>query len=303
MKEAKLENCEEMSGEKNSAVSNALLWAIATGAGLALIKFATGLLTHSMAIIASALDSTMDVAVSIVNFIAAKEAAKPPDDEHAYGHEKIESLAGLFQSTLIGFSGLYIIFESIRRLIFGSFVRDVGVGMGVMAFSIAASWLLVWRLQVVFKKNKSLILATERLHFTTDILTNGGIVLALLLVGTTRFVFWDLIVSIFVAVYIFKTSYQIWRRSVNELLDRGLPLQHKEQLEELIRNHHPAIVGLHNFRTRSAGEKLFLDFHIEIRGEDNFKKAHLITESLIQQIRERYPGADVTVHFDPEGEM
>lgn len=292
-----------MTEERTRKITIALLCSILVGTTLAVVKFITGYLTHSMAITASALDSMMDVAVSTVNLIAAREAAKPPDEEHAYGHGKIESLAGLFQSTFIGVSGLYIVFESVKRLVVGSYIRSVSTGLGVMIFSIALSWLLVWRLQASSKESKSIIIATESLHFTTDILTNGAVLLALLLVRWTQFIFWDLIVSIPVALYIFKTSYQILRRSIDELLDRGLPGPSKGEIEALIRSYHPAIVGFHNFRSRSVGGQLFLDFHIEIRGEDNFQKAHDITESLIQQIQGHYPGADVTVHFDPEGAM
>ncbi len=289
--------------EKTKRITSALTLSILTGLMLALVKLATGLLTHSMAIAASALDSVMDVAVSSVNLFAAREAAKPPDEEHAYGHGKIESLAGLFQSIFIGLSGLYIIIESLKRLFLGSYVNQLHVGLGVMTFSAVASWLLVLRLQYVARHNHSLILTTEGLHFTTDMMTNGGVILALALVDITHFIFWDLVVSIVIAVYIFRTSFGILRRSIDELLDRGLSPVSKEEIEHLIRSYHPSIVGLHNFRSRSVGEQIFLDFHIEIRGEENFRRAHDMTESLIHQIQERYPGADITVHFDPEGAM
>ena len=274
---------------------------IFTASFLAIIKFLAGFFTHSLAITASGLDSLMDIGASTVNLLAAKEAAKPPDEDHAYGHGKIESLASLFQSTFIGLSGLYVLWESVKRLFLGSYVREVNAGIGVMAFAILASGLLVWRIREVAKKNRSLILATEKLHFATDILTNAGVILALVLVKFTQFIFWDLIVSMAVAFYIFKTSFRILRHSIDELLDRSLPPVSKEEIENIIRHYHSAIVGLHNFRSRRVGEKIFLDFHIEIRGENNFKRAHDMTEALIQRIQSHYPGADITVHFDPEG--
>ena len=286
---------------KIEQTTSTLALSITTAAALAVIKFLAGFMTHSMAVMASALDSLMDVGVSLVNLIAAREAAKPPDEEHAYGHQKIESLAGLFQSTLIGLSGLYLVFEATKRLIFGSFVHVIPVGIGVMLFAAVVSGLLVWRIRVVAERTKSLILATERLHFTTDILTNVGVIFALILVATTHFIFWDLLVSIAVSLYIFKTSFGILRRSIDELLDRSLPPVSKEEIEKIIRSHHPSIVGIHNFRSHRVGEKIFLDFHIEIRGEKNFQKAHDLTEDLIEEIKSHYSEADVTVHFDPEG--
>lgn len=283
--------------------TKAIKWSVATAFFLALLKLITGIFTHSMAILASALDSAMDSGISFVNLIAAKEAAKPPDEDHAYGHGKIESLASLFQSILIGLSGLFVIFESVKRLIYGTYVQVIPLGIGVMLVSMLISMILVWRLNVMARKNRSLILSAETLHYATDVTTNGGAVIALLLVELTRFPMWDLWVSIGVSLYIFRTSYKILRQAVDELLDRSLPAVSKEEIEKIIHEFNPSVVGVHNFRSRQVGAQIFLDFHIEIRGEDDFKKAHMMTESLIQRIQGRYPGADVTVHFDPEGEM
>jgi len=275
---------------------------IATAFFLAVLKLIAGILTNSMAVISSAVDSLMDAATSGVNFIAVKEASKPPDEEHAYGHGKIESLAGLFQSTFIGLSGLYLIVESVKRLVVGSSVNVIPVGLVVMAISMVLTVLLVLKIRSTAKKAPSLILQTEQLHFTMDILTNAGVILALILVKATGLVLWDLLVSIALAVYIFRVSFRILKRAVDELLDRSLPPVSKEEIEKIILSYNPAIVGLHNFRSRRVGDQIFLDFHIEIRGEDDFKKAHLMTESLIKKIEERYPGSDITVHYDPEGE-
>ena len=168
-------------------------------------------------------------------------------------------------------------------------------------FSLIVSLLIVWKLNLVGKENKSLILKTEKLHFTTDILSNGGIILGLWLVQSTKFIFWDLILSLIIAGYVLKVSYQILRRAIDELLDHSLPPVSKDEIENLIRTYHHKIVGIHNFRSRKVGEQIFLDFHIEIRGENDFKRAHGITEALISNIKKRYPGSDVTVHYDPEG--
>jgi ferrous-iron efflux pump FieF len=287
--------------ERSKRTASTLILSILTALMLALIKFATGFMTHSMAIWASGLDSLMDVGVSSVNLLAAREAAKPPDEDHAYGHGKIESLAGLFQSIFIALSGVYIIVEAIKRLLGGTSLHVIPVGIGVMFFAMLVTWLLARQIQRSAQRNKSLILATERLHFTTDFLTNGGIIFALFLVQISKVAVWDLLVSILVALYIFKVSFKILRHCVDELLDRSLPPVSKEEIETIIYAHHPSIVGLHNFRGHRVGEKIFLDFHIEIHGEKDFKKAHDITESMIEKIQAHYPGADITVHYDPEG--
>lgn len=291
-----------MDDKNHNHTAHAIIWSISGAALLAVLKLATGLLTNSMAILASALDSGMDAASSTINYVAAREAAKPPDEEHEYGHGKIESLASLFQSLAIGVSGIFLIIESIRRLIQGSFVQEIGAGIVVMGFSLFVTIFIIARLTFAQKKTGSLILTTEKLHYTTDIFTNGGALVALVLVKWTGIVALDLIFSVAVAVYIFRTSYGILRQAVDELLDKSLHPVSKEEISQMIHDYHPSLGGLHNFRSRRVGRQIFMDFHIEIRGEDNFRRAHDMTEGLILKIQERYSDADVTVHYDPEGE-
>jgi cation diffusion facilitator family transporter len=280
----------------------AIILSVGVALLLTLVKFSTGLVTHSMAIMASALDSTLDMLMSVLNFFAFREASKPPDAEHAYGHGKVESLAGLFQSLFIMVSGSFVIYESVRRMIQGSFVAEIPLGIGVIIFSGIVTLSLSWRLKILSKKNRSLILGTEKAHYSMDFVSYLGVIAALILVGWTKNATWDLIVSLLVAAYIFKEAIHILKRAVSELLDRGLSNTELKTVKMLILRHHPSIVGVHNLRSRLVGNLVFLDFHIEIRGEDDFKKAHDMTESLIDKIKAHHPSADVTVHFDPEGE-
>lgn len=280
---------------------NGLKVAIASACVLAALKIVTALATHSMSILASALDSVMDAGMSTVNLIAVRQASQPPDEEHTYGHGKIESLAGLFQSTFIGLGGLYLIFEAFKRWFVGSYVSDAPVGMVVMTFSMSLSWLVVWWLERVGRDLRSLIVSAEKLHYAMDIYANLGVITALGLVKITGQYFWDLLVSIAVSLYIFNSAYRILRQSIDELLDRSLPAATKENIEQLIFSYHPAIIGIHEFRSHRVGQKIFLDFHIEIRGEEDFRKAHSLTEGLIRRLQHHYPTADVTVHYDPEG--
>lgn len=279
----------------------AIRWSIATALLLALLKFTVALLTHSMAIMASSLDSLLDMGSSSVNLIASVKAAKPPDAEHAYGHEKIESLASFFQSILIGISGLMVIAESLKRLISGTHLTDINLGVSVMLFSIVLTAALTWKLHRSEKKNGSLILATEKLHYSMDLLTNCAAVAALFLVRLTGHPAWDLFFSLVIAGYILKTAWSILKNAADELLDRSLPPVSQEAIEKIIRGYNPAIVDFHNFRSRRVGHQIFVDFHIEIAGEENFQRAHALTEGLIRKIQEQYPGADITVHYDPEG--
>lgn len=281
------------------------IWAIqlsiATACFLTIFKLSVGFIAHSLGLIASAIDSLMDILVSSVNLIAVKEADKPADQEHLYGHGKIESLAGLFQSLIISASGLYLMVESIRRLIHGIELTYLPAAIGVMVLSMVLTFFLVLQLKRVLTETKSIIVGVEMLHFTTDFLTNGGVILALLLVRVTGSNLWDLAIAFVIACYILRQSISILKKSVDELLDRALPLEEQKELERIILTFDSRIVGFHNLRTRKIGQRIFIDFHFEIRGEENFTRAHELTEALIKRICQRFPGADVTVHFDPEG--
>ncbi|HLD56255.1 MAG TPA: cation diffusion facilitator family transporter [Candidatus Omnitrophota bacterium] len=279
----------------------AVTLSIGTAFFLTVFKLSVGFFTHSLGLIASAVDSLMDVLVSTVNYIAIREADKPADKEHLYGHGKIESLAGLFQSLVISASGVFLVAESIRRLITGSHISHISVAVGVMFVSMVLTFFLVLKLKQVLKETGSIIVGTEALHFTVDFLTNGGVILALALVYVTGSGIWDLIVAFLIACYILYQSFGILKKSIDELLDRALPQEEQREIERIILSHDPRIVGFHNLRTRKIGAQRFIDFHFEIRGEENFARAHELTESLIKHIRGRFPGADVTVHFDPEG--
>lgn len=269
---------------------------------LALLKFGAGILTHSLAILASGVDSLLDVFVSTINFFTLRKAEEPPDEDHAYGHGKAESIAGLFQSLFIGTSGIVIISESVRRLILRShYVNRPDMGMGVMGFSMVVTFLLIRRLKSVAKQNPSIVLDSEQLHFASDFYANLGVIAILLLVEVTHRAAFDLLVSFAIALYIFWQSMHLLRRSIDELMDREISPELHEKIKKIIFGHDPRIVDFHNLRTRRVGNKIFIDFHVVLRGEESFREAHNLTESLITAIEKEIPDCDLTVHTDPEG--
>ena len=271
---------------------------------LAILKFSTGILTHSLAIFTSGIDSLLDVFVSTFNFFTLRKAEEPPDEDHNYGHGKAESIAGLFQSLFIGTSGIVIIAESVRRLIMRNHhVNRLDMGMGVMFFSMGATFLLIRRLKSVARQSPSIVLDSEQLHFASDFYSNVGIIAILLLVRITHHVVFDLLVSLAIALYIFWQSMRLLRRSIDELMDREISPALHERIKKIIFGHDPRIVDFHNLRTRRVGNRIFIDFHVVLRGEESFREAHNLTESLISAIEREIPDCDLTVHTDPEGGM
>ncbi|HTL46866.1 MAG TPA: cation diffusion facilitator family transporter [Verrucomicrobiae bacterium] len=286
---------------KTNSTTKPLEIAVVVSCCLVVFKFIVGMATSSMAILASAVDSLTDVGMSFINLLAAREAVKPPDEHHEYGHGKIESLAGLFQSLLVMATGLFLIFESFRRLASGAALERIPAGILAMAVSLLVTFFLSGFLSASAKSGKSHILETETLHYSGDLWTGVAIIAALALVQVTGVSAWDLLLSFVVSGYLFWNASKILKRCVDELLDRSLDTEERASIEKIIFAHDNRIVGIHNFRGRRVGEQIFVDFHIEIRSEKDFAKAHGLTESLISHIKQTYPNADVTVHYDPEG--
>jgi len=268
---------------------------------LAVLKTAAGLAANSLAILASALDSFLDLGASAVNLFSLKMAARPPDVEHPYGRGKAEALAGLAQGAFIAASGLGLAAESVRRLLHGSDVSPGWFGFAVMAVSAGFS---LWHSRNLARSRDatgSTVMRTENAHFAMDFLSNVGVIAALLIVRFSRASTWDILVCLAITAYILREAWRVIEYSALELLDRGLPPEVVREIETAIREHHPRVVGFHDLRTRKAGTRIFIEFHIEIRSVQDFDEAHEITEELIDRVRARVPNADVTVHYDPEG--
>lgn len=270
--------------------------------GLCAVKAAAGAAAQSLSLLASALDSLMDFLSSAVNYVSLVFSQEPADDEHLYGHGKIEAIAGGAQGVVIAVGGLALLVESIRRIVLALPVRAGAFSIGVMVLSMVLSAAHGARLSRAAQDAGSPILRAEGLHFSMDVLANSGVLLALILIRLGASPLWDVVISVLVAGYVVREALALTAHSAHQLLDRRLSDEVHAEIKDLIFGHHPSIVGFHDLRTRQSGEKVFIDFHVEIAGIDKFREAHDITEGLIAKIREKMPHADVTVHADPEGE-
>ncbi|MBI2167006.1 MAG: cation transporter [Candidatus Omnitrophica bacterium] len=280
-----------------------LRWAIALSFLLTLVKGLAALFTASQALLASALDSLMDMGISSVNLLSVYKASKPPDEDHAYGHQKIESLASYSQGVLILIFAFLLFGESFRRTLAGSFIHRSELAFLAVGFSMGVNFLITAILQRAERRTGSLIVKTEKAHYFMDILSYAVIVVSLVLVRVTGWPNWDLVGGIFVGGYVVFLAGQILIQAANELVDRSLPQGVLDQLGTLIRRHDRRILGYHELRTRKAGDKTFIDFHLVLQPKESLVSAHEVTESLIEKIKKKFSNADVTIHEDPEGGM
>ena len=267
---------------------------------LIIIKLVFGFITNSVSILASAVDSFLDLSASSVNYFSIKKSEKPADHDHRFGHGKAEGLAGLFQCFVIGISSLYLIYLSVWRLLNGGNLQDLDMGIVVIAFSIVVSFLLARYIRRVSKETESIALNADSLHYQFDVYTNIGIVLALITIKFTNLNLIDPIISIIVAILIIWSAKDIVMQSLNILMDKELPLEVVSQIEDMIMKHRPDVRSFHKLRTRNAGSVKFIEFHVVMDPELTFVKSHELAEDIIKEIESEIPSSEVTVHVDPD---
>jgi len=272
---------------------------IITAVSLAVLKLVAGIVTGSLAVLTSAVDSLLDILMSGVNFAAIRHAEQPADEKHPYGHGKFETLATLFQSIVIAVSGGWIIYEAIRRILQGTQVSQPQGGIAVMTVSLSASWLVSRYLKRVAKQTDSSALAADALHFSMDVYTNLALLLGLVILAWTGLPWIDPAISLLVAIYIIIEAIRLLRGGIGDVLDEQLPAEIQNQIEELIEDHKHELFGYHNLRTRRAGSQKLIDFHLTVCKHLSVEEAHQITDHLEKKIAERISGTDVTIHVEP----
>lgn len=272
---------------------------ICAALGLAIVKLIVAVSSGSMAVMASAVDSLLDILMSGVNFMAIRRAEQPPDQCHPFGHGKFETLATLFQALVITSSGGWIIYEATQRLTDGRQIEELEQGIGILAFSAVISWFITRYLSKVAKQTDSSALEADALHFRMDIYSNLGLMVGLMLIRWLHIYWLDSALSILVASYILHEALQLIKRSMTDILDHQLPDEIQQQIHQLIRSYEGPLVGYHGLRTRRAGSLKIMDFHLEVCKEMSVGEAHELADGLEKWIKKEIPGADIIIHIEP----
>ena len=269
---------------------------------LVVIKLTTGYITGSISVWASLLDSTMDIFASAINYFAVRAAARPADADHTYGHGKAESLAGLFQSIVIAASGIFLVRESIRRIINPNQTSSEWIGIITMIIAVLVSIALVVRLRRVARETESPALHADAMHYVTDIYSNLSALLALVIIGLTPWQIADPIISLAIAFYILWSAVTVGRESIDALMDRRLPLKVDAQIKEVVDRYlDQGVLGFHDLRTRRSGSQKFIDLHLEVERHMRLEEAHDLTVRVLRAIEAEIPRARVHIHTDPAG--
>ncbi|MGD9649269.1 MAG: cation diffusion facilitator family transporter [Dongiaceae bacterium] len=274
--------------------------AIAVATVLAVIKAVTWLLTGSLGMLATAVDSLLDVGMSGISLFAIRTAQRPPDREHRFGHGKAEPLAAMAQGAFIAGSSLLLLMEAGRRLQEPVILEQTSTGFAVMVLAIVMTLLLVaWQYWVV-RRTQSLAIAADMTHYRVDILVNVFVMIGLVLVNATQKAWIDSAIAASLAVYLLRTSWQISKQALDMLLDRELPDDEREKIGTLIRAE-PSVRDFHDLRTRAAGSARFIQFHLELDSDLTLAEAHEVTDRVEKAIEALYPETHVAIHQEPYG--
>jgi cation diffusion facilitator family transporter len=288
---------EKVRAARLSVISNTLLVAL---------KLVVGLSIGSVAVISEAAHSATDLMAALIAFYAVRAADAPPDEDHPYGHGKVESLSGAIEALLIVGAAFYILYEAIRAITSGHGNKDtsqVGWGIAVMGLSAIVNTLIARHLFKVARKTDSIALEADAHHLSVDVWTSVGVVVGLALVWIIGLPIFDSLVAIVVALFILKTGYDIIRASTLPLVDARLP-EEEIRLVEATMKSDPRILGWHKLRTRKAGSQRHIDVHIQVDDEMSLKEAHRLTEELEDRMRAALPNVEVMIHTEPyEEEM
>lgn len=261
------------------------------------LKFYAWIATGSMGILASLVDSLLDLCASIINLLAVRYAMAPADAEHRFGHGKAEALAGLGQAIFIASSAIFLLIYTIERLINPRLIESPEVGAWVMLVSLVVTFLLVSFQRYVVKITKSVAIKADSLHYAADFLTNIGILIgfALYYLG---WLYADPIIALLIALYIFKSAMSIAYESVQLLLDRELPAEEQQQILDIALSY-PFIIEVHDLRTRQSGQTKFIQFHAVLNGSLSLLCAHELIDQVNNALEDAFPGADILIHQDP----
>ncbi|MFT5133334.1 MAG: ferrous-iron efflux pump FieF [Gammaproteobacteria bacterium] len=283
---------------------NAVLMRRATYASLTVafvliaIKFVAYLMTGSVALLSSLIDSVLDSLASILNFVAVRHALEPADEEHRFGHGKAEPLAGLGQAAFIMGSSLFLIFEAINRFVNPQQIEHGSVGVVVMLISLVVTIVLVLYQGHVVKQTGSIAIKADSIHYLSDITLNIGVIIALLISSYTDWVMADPIAALLIAIYIIYSAWKIVKQSLDQLMDRELSDEDREKIKA-IATAHPAVSSLHELRTRASGKDIFIQTHLDMDGEISLNEAHKIADEVEEKLQAAFPNADVIIHQDP----
>jgi len=269
-------------------------------------KLVVGLFIGSVSVISEAIHSGVDLVAAVIALFAVKTSHKVADEEHPFGHGKVENISGTVEALLIFLAAGWIIYEAVHKLLEPQSIEAVGWGVAVMLVSSVVNTFVSRMLFKVGKETDSIALQADAWHLRTDVYTSAGVMvgLGLILLGerflpNTNLLWLDPVAAIVVALMIVRAAWKLTVESGRDLLDASLPVEETAWIREYLRGIGPSVRGFHHLRTRKAGSHRFVEFHLVVDKNLSVDAAHRLSDGLTRAIKERFPVSTVTIHVEP----
>lgn len=279
--------------------SGAAKLSLAAVIGLIVLKVVVGVITGSISVIAQAVDSFLDLFAILLTFFAVIVAIKPADEEHPFGHGKVENIAAIVQALLIFSAGGLIIYAAVRRITTGATLTLTEAGIGVMLASIVVSIFLSRHLLKVAQTTDSIALEANARNIAADVYSAAGVLAGLFVIRFTGLNVLDPVIALLVAVFILKAAYDVLKKSFGGLIDVKLPEAEEAVVKAAIMEHVGELVDFHQLRTRKAGNQRYIDLHLVMPKDVSVAKAHQMCDHLERDIKSKLRHSSVTIHVEP----
>ncbi len=263
-------------------------------------KLVIGIISGSVAVLSDAVDSGTDLVGGSAALVSVLVAARPADEEHPYGHGKVESISASVAATIVAIGAGFITFQATRRLIGGSPDIDVGLALAPMLVAAAANFVLAVYMRREARRARSLALASESTHLQTNVVQAGAVIAGLVLVGLTDERVFDPLVALGLAAYMAWTAVSLAREAVSEIMDVSLPDDELRTIHDVISGHEDDIRGFHRLRSRKAGPTRHVDMHLIVDAHRTVEEVHSVCDTIERKIQDRLPGTVVTIHMEPD---
>jgi ferrous-iron efflux pump FieF len=283
---------------------------LSTRAALASVTLALALLiakawaayeTGSTAMLGSLADTALDVIASLTTLVGVRIAAIPADTDHRFGHGKAEALVALAQVILIGVSAVGIAWRAADRLINGAQTEAMAEGIAVSLLAISFTFVLLRYQRRVIARTGSVAIKTDNVHYKSDLMLNGAVIVALVLEQALQVRGADALFGIGIALWLLWGAFRASREAVNQLMDREWPEEERRQFLAAAAEY-PELAGLHDCRTRKSGTLRFVQFHVWVPAEWTVQQAHDRLDAVEEELQQRFPGTEILIHVDPAGQ-
>jgi len=288
------------SPEVQAAKNRAATLSIASNTILIILKLAVGIMMSSVSVISEAVHSAIDLVAAVIAWFSVRESGKPADDDHRFGHGKIENVAGTIEAALIFGAACYIIWEAAHKLTTGAVeIESLGIGAAVMVVSALANYLVSRHLLSVAARTDSVALEADALHLRTDVYTSVGVLGGLVAIKLTGIAMLDPIVAMVVALMIIKAAWDLTKTAFFHILDVKLPDDEEALIHDVMGRYTGRFIEYHKLRTRKSGHIRHIDMHLVVPKQMTVEAGHTLAHQITADIEKCLPYSHILVHIEP----